>query len=95
MDPEDKCPVGASIRECEEELCLVIKPDELTTLHHRTGSDGQESFLLRCSHRIEWDDIRIREGAGGGFFDITELAGLKLHQRVRYYLNGMPSFLKV
>ncbi len=94
IDSEDKSPVDAAIREVKEELGLAIEADMLEQVHHRSGSDGQTSYLLRCARRIEWSDVEVAEGAGAGFFEPNQLLSLALHKRVRAYAETFPELLR-
>lgn len=87
LEDEDADIYAAAAREAREELSLDLNPDDFTQCGLRVGSNGNRAYLLRCERRIDWRDIAIREGAGGGFFTIEEMQALPVTRAVRFYLD--------
>lgn len=91
---EDPDIFAAAARETREELSLDLTPHDFTECGLRVGSNGNRAYLLRCDRPIDWPDIAIREGSGGGFFTLDEMRMLPVTKAIRFYLDHAPHALR-
>ncbi len=68
-------PVECAIREVDEELELKVTPDDLENLGEFEWPGHKDNAIL-CKKTMEWDDIRLHEGAGCAFFTPEEILQL-------------------
>lgn len=83
---EGETAIECVIRELEEELELKVTADDLELLGAFDWT-GHNDHAVLCKKTLEWNDIRLHEGAGCGFFTIEEMLQLPT-------VSYVPGFVK-
>lgn len=83
----DLSPAHAACREVYEELGLSIALGDLEERLTVCDPIGFSSHIFCYRRPITWNDVSIREGAGGAFFSRAEVAQLDLPPKLRELLR--------
>jgi len=83
-DEEDA--LSCAAREMAEELCVSAPTDHFELLADEVV-DGVQEALVRYKYPLEWTDVDIQEGAGGGFFTREEALQIPLTPLARVWVE--------
>lgn len=80
-EPGEDLLLGAR-RELREELGIDVSCEELQVVGDYTDAVVHEVIII-CTRPVEWDDVRLAEGAGCAFLTKEEALRLELIPRIR------------
>lgn len=95
---DNESPEGAAQRELLEETGVPVEEQNLKVLDTVEFADrkGVQIHIVRCTQPIEWEMIRLGEGAGAGYFTADEIQQIGLNAWAKEiasrYLSRANSF---
>ena len=81
IDNED--PVAGAIRETQEELGIVVEPDDFDLVGELRPREDRLVFVIQYKQPVEWQDITVQEGAGAGYFTKDEILRIDITDATR------------
>lgn len=81
IDNED--PVAGAIRETQEELGIVVEPDDFDLVGELRPREDRLVFVIQYKQPAEWQDITVQEGAGAGYFTKDEILRIDITDATR------------
>ncbi|WP_250508295.1 MULTISPECIES: NUDIX hydrolase [unclassified Caballeronia] len=90
VDADDESAHHAAARELSEELCVCAQRSDFEPIGERVDSRGRLAALFLYRPSVHWEDIRVNEGAGAGFFWREEINRLPVSNAVAWYLERCP-----
>src|SRR5690242_17461842 len=78
----DENPVHGAVREIQEEIGLISKPDDYQTLG-TLQDEVQLVHVVRLLHPVEMQSIKLNEGAGFGYFTVSDIFKIDITDMTR------------
>lgn len=84
--------IEAGTREFFEEAGIHGEKDDYKLLEHIVYNDTKKEkidtiYLVEYIQPLVWEDIRLKEGAGAGFFTIEEMKKINITDRLKKLLE--------
>lgn len=80
---EGEDPVAGAVRENGEEIGLAADAADFEFLGEFSPKEDRLVYVVRCKKTVEWDDVKLGEGAGAGYFTKEEMERINITDATR------------
>lgn len=95
LEDDDADFMAGASREFSEELGINSSVLDFKLLVRRQNDRGEERYLVKYIHPLEWGDFTVREGAGAAYFTPEEIAKLTpVSSNIAWCLANAPQVFK-